>query len=145
MPPTVLRLAAFADGPGGGNPAGVVLDAAGSDDGTMLAMSAAFTSVEPAVGPLEPPALDRLLALLDVPSGRLSTRYPPRAAFASASEFEARNLFPVGTMDEDPATGSAAASVGAYLRHLQLVRPPVEVLIRSGDRASIRTRVAGSS
>ncbi|WP_313955872.1 PhzF family phenazine biosynthesis protein [Microbacterium sp. 1.5R] len=34
----------------------------------------------------------------------------------SPSEFDARNLFPVGRITEDPATGSAAASVGAYLR-----------------------------
>lgn len=32
------------------------------------------------------------------------------------AEIEARNLFPVGRITEDPATGSAAASVGAYLR-----------------------------
>lgn len=36
----------------------------------------------------------------------------------SANEFEARNLFPVGQITEDPATGSAAASTGAYLREL---------------------------
>jgi PhzF family phenazine biosynthesis protein len=34
----------------------------------------------------------------------------------SPVEFEARNLFPVGRITEDPATGSAAASTGAYLR-----------------------------
>ena len=33
-----------------------------------------------------------------------------------SGEFEARNLFPVGRITEDPATGSAAASTGAYLR-----------------------------
>lgn len=33
------------------------------------------------------------------------------------AEIEARNLFPVGRITEDPATGSAAASVGAYLRN----------------------------
>ena len=32
------------------------------------------------------------------------------------AQFEARNLFPVGRITEDPATGSAAASTGAYLR-----------------------------
>lgn len=32
------------------------------------------------------------------------------------ADLEARNLFPVGRITEDPATGSAAASVGAYLR-----------------------------
>ncbi|WP_341935146.1 PhzF family phenazine biosynthesis protein [Microbacterium sp. LWO14-1.2] len=34
------------------------------------------------------------------------------------TDFDARNLFPVGRITEDPATGSAAASVGAYLRDL---------------------------
>ena len=48
------------------------------------------------------------------------------------TEFEARNLFPVGTLCEDPATGSAAASVGAYLRELGLVTPPARVVIRQG-------------
>jgi PhzF family phenazine biosynthesis protein len=40
--PTVLRLAAFPDGddPGGGNPAGVVLDASGLDPGTMQRVAA---------------------------------------------------------------------------------------------------------
>jgi len=47
-------------------------------------------------------------------------------------EFEARNLFPVGTLVEDPATGSAAASVGGYLRELGLVRPPTRVVIHQG-------------
>ena len=47
-----------------------------------------------------------------------------------AAEFEARNLFPVGTMSEDPATGSAAASVGGYLRALGIA--PDRVLIHQG-------------
>ena len=47
-------------------------------------------------------------------------------------EFEARNLFPVGAITEDPATGAAAAAVGAYLRILGLVEPPSRVLIRQG-------------
>ncbi|MFJ4224415.1 PhzF family phenazine biosynthesis protein [Microbacterium sp. NPDC089695] len=34
------------------------------------------------------------------------------------ADVDARNLFPVGRITEDPATGSAAASVGAYLRDL---------------------------
>ena len=49
-----------------------------------------------------------------------------------AGEFEARNLFPVGTLSEDPATGSAAASVGGYLRELGLLAPPTRVIIRQG-------------
>jgi PhzF family phenazine biosynthesis protein len=48
------------------------------------------------------------------------------------AEFEARNLFPVGTITEDPATGSAAASVGGYLRELGRVAPPARVVIRQG-------------
>ncbi|WP_285038635.1 PhzF family phenazine biosynthesis protein [Plantibacter sp. lyk4-40-MEA-4] len=45
---------------------------------------------------------------------------------------EARNLFPVGDITEDPATGSAAASLGGYLRALGLVTPPAQVIIRQG-------------
>ncbi|QYF72452.1 PhzF family phenazine biosynthesis protein [Cryobacterium sp. PAMC25264] len=52
------------------------------------------------------------------------------------TEFEARNLFPVGTLTEDPATGSAAASVGGYLRELGLVRPPTRVVIHQGRHVS---------
>ena len=44
--------------------------------------------------------------------------------------FEARNLFPVGTITEDPATGSAAASLGGYLRALG--EAPVRFEIRQG-------------
>ena len=50
----------------------------------------------------------------------------------SPTEFEARNLFPVGTITEDPATGSAAASLGGYLRDLDLVEPPTRVVIHQG-------------
>jgi PhzF family phenazine biosynthesis protein len=51
---------------------------------------------------------------------------------AGPIEYETRNIFPVGTMNEDPATGSAAAAFGAYLRALGLVRPPQRVLIHQG-------------
>ena len=46
--------------------------------------------------------------------------------------FEARNLFPVGRITEDPATGSAAAAVGGYLRALGAVTPPQRVIIEQG-------------
>jgi PhzF family phenazine biosynthesis protein len=46
--------------------------------------------------------------------------------------YEARNLFPVGRITEDPATGSAAASVGGYLRALGAVEPPARVVIEQG-------------
>lgn len=46
--------------------------------------------------------------------------------------FEARNIFPVGRITEDPATGSAAAALGGYLRELGAVTPPARVMIRQG-------------
>ena len=46
--------------------------------------------------------------------------------------FEARNIFPVGRITEDPATGSAAAAVGGYLRGLGAVHPPARVVIEQG-------------
>jgi PhzF family phenazine biosynthesis protein len=46
--------------------------------------------------------------------------------------FEARNIFPVGAIIEDPATGAAAAAVGGYLRALGAVTPPARVVIRQG-------------
>ena len=55
----------------------------------------------------------------------------------SPTEFEARNLFPVGVITEDPATGSAAASLGGYLRELGLVtvgshESPTRVIVHQG-------------
>jgi len=45
---------------------------------------------------------------------------------------EARNLFPVGDLTEDPATGSAAAALGAYLRALDLIAPPARFVVHQG-------------
>jgi PhzF family phenazine biosynthesis protein len=50
----------------------------------------------------------------------------------AADRFEARNIFPVGRITEDPATGSAAAAVGGYLRQLGLVHPPARIVIEQG-------------
>lgn len=49
---------------------------------------------------------------------------------AGPADFDARNLFPVGRITEDPATGSAAASTGAYLRALD--HPETTVRIHQG-------------
>ena len=46
--------------------------------------------------------------------------------------FHARNPFPVGGVIEDPATGAAAAALGAYLRELGEVEPPARVTIFQG-------------
>ena len=49
------------------------------------------------------------------------------------TRFAARNPFPVGGVVEDPATGAAAASFGAYLRELGAVSPPVRVTVVQGE------------
>lgn len=239
VPPDILQFSAFAAQPGGGNPAGVVLDATalaeadmqriaaelghpesafvGERSGRRVAVryfspgaevpfcghatiatavalaeaegegafvfdtaagvvevdtsrdatgrvSAGFTSVEPHTSDLAPEVADRLLGLLGLAHADLDPRMPlaqsfagnlhPVVAVASRERFdgfsfdpalvralmdeqgwkgtvtvvhvggevadgavvEARNLFPVGDITEDPATGSAAASLGAYLR-----------------------------
>ncbi|MEV8145085.1 PhzF family phenazine biosynthesis isomerase [Specibacter sp. NPDC078709] len=262
--PEVLHLAAFADGHGGGNMAGVVLAAADLSDAEMLqtakdvgysetafltsgldvnrsariryfspgaevpfcghatvatavalaekygpgpfslitsageivldtfvsekGMTAAFMSVEPSVTPISPTVLSRLLGLLSLNAAQLHPEYPAALSYAGnthpvlvvqeqanfdgfvfdadglrilmdeqgwagtvtvlwvsstgateagsqgsdAMELVARNLFPVGEILEDPATGSAAASTGAYLRSLGAVKTPSTVIIRQG-------------
>lgn len=248
--PEILRYAAFTEESSGGNPAGVVLDAAGLDDDTMQRIAAdvdyaetafvlgaeggarriryfspiaevpfcghatiatavalaeregpgairfatpvgevvietdasadrvraTFTSVEPAVDPFDDVVLDEVLSLLHLTRGDLDDRYPPRIAFAGNRHpvlvladgtvfdaftfspvavrsimdaqgwagtvsvlrrvaddlWEARNLFPVGRIIEDPATGSAAAAFGGYLRELGLITPPAEIVIHQG-------------
>jgi PhzF family phenazine biosynthesis protein len=50
----------------------------------------------------------------------------------AADRFHARNPFPPGGVVEDPATGAAAAALGAYLREEGLVTPPVTVTILQG-------------
>lgn len=51
---------------------------------------------------------------------------------AADAAWEARNLFPVGEITEDPATGSAAASFGGYLRARGAVETPARIVIRQG-------------
>ena len=46
--------------------------------------------------------------------------------------WHARNPFPVGGVVEDPATGAAAAALGAWLRAHDLVDPPATVHILQG-------------
>lgn len=62
--------------------------------------------------------------------------------------FEARNPFPPGGVREDPATGSAAASLGAYLRARGEVRTPATLTVHQGadvGRPSVITvRIPGS-
>ena len=60
----------------------------------------------------------------------------------SETEFEARNLFPVGDIAEDPATGAAAAAFGGYLRTLRLAPTPSDVVIRQGRHVGRPSRIA---
>ncbi|MGH1550730.1 PhzF family phenazine biosynthesis protein [Leifsonia poae] len=50
----------------------------------------------------------------------------------SADRFASRNPFPRGGIREDPATGSAAAGLGAYLRQGGHVATPAEVTVEQG-------------
>ncbi|MCI1869278.1 PhzF family phenazine biosynthesis protein [Bifidobacterium crudilactis] len=63
---------------------------------------------------------------------------------SAPAEFQARNLFPVGRITEDPATGSAAASTGAYLRSIGYASAESRITIHQGQhvgRPSILTAV----
>ncbi len=48
------------------------------------------------------------------------------------TRFHSRNPFPVGGVIEDPATGSAAAALGGYLRFMGQVPTPATLLIEQG-------------
>ncbi|MBA8988997.1 PhzF family phenazine biosynthesis protein [Curtobacterium pusillum] len=247
----ILRYTAFASEPGGGNPAGIVLDAAALSDDEMLAIArevaypetafvvgetptgrrlryfspaaevpfcghatvatavvlaerdglgqrvfttpagaialdatrapdgrvrVAMTSVEPASRPIDPERCDRLFTLLGLTPDDVAEGFPVRESFAgnwhpvlvlrdedlfhqfrfapspladlmreagwsgtvtvlhrtAPLEYEARNLFPVGRITEDPATGSAAAATGAYLREVGAAAAGDRVVIRQG-------------
>lgn len=60
----------------------------------------------------------------------------------SATEFEARNLFPVGDITEDPATGAAAAAFGGYLRTQRLVSAPADIVIHQGRHVGRPSQIA---
>jgi PhzF family phenazine biosynthesis protein len=50
----------------------------------------------------------------------------------SIDVFRARDPFPVGNVVEDPATGAAAAAMGAYLRWRGEITPPAAFVIHQG-------------
>ncbi|MFE5408137.1 PhzF family phenazine biosynthesis protein [Microbacterium sp. NPDC056569] len=51
----------------------------------------------------------------------------------SADRWHARNVFPVGPIIEDPATGAAAAATGGYLRATHALEAPARVVILQGS------------
>lgn len=55
--------------------------------------------------------------------------------------FHSRNPFPVGGIVEDPATGSAAAALGGYLRDAGLIATPASILIRQGEAMGRPSRI----
>jgi PhzF family phenazine biosynthesis protein len=57
----------------------------------------------------------------------------------SGKVFHARNPFPVGGVYEDPATGAAAAALGAYLREQGLLQPPAAVTVHQGAEMGRRS------
>lgn len=57
----------------------------------------------------------------------------------SSDRFEARNLFPLDDLTEDPATGSAAAALGGYLRALG--HAPQRFEIRQGQHIGMPGRL----
>lgn len=151
----------------------IALDATRAQDGSV---QVAMTSVEPSTRDIDPGYRDRLFALLGLRPDDVAAGFPVLESFAGnwhpvvvlededlfhqfrfapeplaalmaeagwagtatvlhrrgALEYEARNLFPVGRITEDPATGSAAASTGAYLRAVGAVAPDDRVVIRQG-------------
>lgn len=80
------------------------------------------------------------LAALDYDFDRLATLMAARDWTTiqlvwreSETHFHSRNPFPPGGVVEDPATGAAAAALGAYLRDLELVHLPATVTISQGE------------
>ncbi len=50
-----------------------------------------------------------------------------------AATYDTRNPAPAIGILEDPATGAAAAALGAYLRALELIQPPARLVLHQGD------------
>ncbi len=174
---TIATAVAYAERHGSGElslrtRAGSVAVSTAHEDGRF---SATLVSVPPAVRPVPAAALEASLAALRWEAGDLDRALPPRIAYAGAShlvlatgsaqrlarldydmaalgtvmaehdwttvtlvqrtggtEFVMRNPFPPGGVYEDPATGAAAAALGAYLRQLGAIRPPVRLTISQG-------------
>jgi PhzF family phenazine biosynthesis protein len=83
------------------------------DRATLAAMSYDFDT------------LRRAMASAELTTVQIAWRENP-------STFHVRNPFPVGGVVEDPATGAAAAALGAYLRARGLVEQPSDITIHQG-------------
>ncbi len=76
------------------------------------------------------PDFDRLRSLGE--PGDIVVFYP-FVLDEEAGRVRARSFAPAVDIDEDPATGTAAASLGAYLARERLVDPVAELRIRQGE------------
>lgn len=66
----------------------------------------------------------------------------PVAERIGPRHFASRNPFPRGGIREDPATGSAAAGLGAYLRAGRHLETPTEIVIDQGASTGRPCRIA---
>ncbi|WP_322410901.1 PhzF family phenazine biosynthesis isomerase [Microbacterium invictum] len=57
------------------------------------------------------------------------------------TEWHVRNVFPVGEISEDPATGAGAAALGGYLRETRAVTPPRRIRISQGSHVGRPSRL----
>ncbi len=59
----------------------------------------------------------------------------------SETVIHSRNLFPVGGVVEDPATGAAAAALAGHLRTTGAIRAPTKFVIQQGDDMGRPSRI----
>ncbi|MHA7304148.1 PhzF family phenazine biosynthesis protein [Arthrobacter sp. TMN-49] len=102
--------------------------------------------------PIVPVATPEILASLDYDYDQLAALMAEQGWGATvnvvfritANSFESRNPFPPGGVREDAATGSAAASLGGYLRHLNGVALPAEISVLQGHHMGSASTLAVS-
>jgi PhzF family phenazine biosynthesis protein len=82
-------------------------------------------------------ALDRITFAPDAARALMDDEGWPATIIIAWAEggdrWHARNVFPVGEITEDPATGAGAAALGGYLRETQAVTPPRRIRIFQGS------------
>lgn len=91
--------------------------------------------------PIVPVASEQILASLDYDFDPLAALMAEQGWLAtinvvhrlSATSFSVRNPFPPGGVREDAATGSAASSLGGYLRHVGELQLPAKVTVTQGQ------------
>jgi PhzF family phenazine biosynthesis protein len=152
----------------------VLIETVQSDEGALVAT---LTSVPPTVSIPDPGDVHAAMNILGWQKADLHPDLPPRVAYAGSHhlilvagreerldrleydysrlkplmdrlgwitielvwpsawplEHRVRGVFPAAPVVEDPATGSAAAAYGAYLRDLGAIDPPFRLVLRQGE------------